>query len=296
MTRKIETYRCWFLINQHKRDRPFTADEQTAANTFLSFLSDKDYGEKIRLFRFDIYVEQDVNLGRHIDNAYIGTAHLSAHIDYKTFIDADRLYRHKLLLNGALTLCKYLSAKVALPKGFDAISLTIDFTEYLKQNSLLLSDIDSQKSIIKVFETTTFNFVITTTAEVKDKDIYYDLMKIQDYLNNNLSGRTFGKSVRQFDFGYEIHDSQGYMRPWTQTAELRRYGTKYKNLLVVKQFDYRQLKDKTHFEQFEILKVQILEAINDTDKLTRKPKDFDKDSFLTTMTEMLTAYQEKYCR
>jgi hypothetical protein len=295
MTRKIEPYRCWFLINQHERDRPFTADEQQAADSFLAFLSDKDYGEKIRVFRFDIYVEPTVNLGHHSDDAYIGTAHLSAHIDYKTFIHADSLYRHKLLLNAALTLCRFLSSKVVLPKGFDAIGLTKDFTEFLKQHSLLLSDLESQKSIIKVFETTTFNFVITTTAEVKDKDIHYDLMKIQDYLNNNLSGMTFGKSVRQFDFGYEIHNSKGYMKPWTETAALRRYGTKYKNLLVVKQFDYQQLKDKSHFEQFEILKTQILEAINDTDKLTRKPKDFDKDSFLATMKAMLNDYQKQHC-
>ena len=283
-------------MNQHKRDRPFTSDEQTAVDTFLSFLSNKDYGEKIRLFRFDIYVEPEVNVGHYRDNAYIGTAHLSAHIDYKTFIDADSLYRHKLLLNAALTLCKYLSAKVVLPKGFDAISLTKDFTEFLKHSSLLLSDLESQKSIIKVFETTTFNFVITKTAEVKDKDICYDLMKIQDYLNNNLSGKTFGESVRQFYFGYEIHNSQGYMKPWAQTTELRRYGAKYKSLLVVKQFDYQQLKDKTHFEQFEILKTQIIEAINDTDKLPRKPKDFNKGSFLTTITTMLTDYQNMYCR
>lgn len=295
MTKKKETYRCWFLINQNKQDRPFTTDEQIAADTFISFLSDKNYGQGIGLFRFDIYVEPTINFGHHRDSVYRGCAHLSAHIDYTTFINADSQYRHKLLLNGALTLCKYLSEKVVLPKDFDSNTLTKDFTSFLKENSLLLSDTDLQKSVIKLFETTKFNFVITTTAEVKDKDIHYDLMKIQDYLNNKLSGKTFGKSVRQFDFGYEIYDFQGYLKPWTQTADLKRYGTKYKNLLVVKQFDYRQLKDKTHFEQFEILKEKILEAINDTDKLNRKPKDFDKDSFLVTIKEMLIDYQKKYC-
>lgn len=168
-------------------------------------------------------------------------------------------------------------------------------TTYLIDNSLLLPDIDLQKSIIKLFDTTKFRFVITSTIEVKDKDIHYDLVKIQDYLNNQLSGHIFGKSVRQFDFGYEIYDFQGYMKPWTQTADLKRYGTKYKNLLVVKQFDYQKLKGKTHLEQFVILKEKILEAINDTDKLSRKPKDFDKDNFMLTIERILNDYQEKYC-
>lgn len=295
MTKKKEPYRCWFLINQNKQDRLFTTEEQMAADAFVSFLSDKDYGCGIGLFRFDIYVESIINFGHHRDNIYTGCAHLTAHIDYTTFINGDSQYRHKLLLNGALTLCKFLSEKVVLPRDFDADRLTKDLTTYLNMKSLLLSDIDLHKNIIKPFETTNFNFVITTTAEVKDKDIHYDLIDIQDYLNNELSGKTFGKSVRQFDFGYEIYDSQGYMKPWEETADLKRYGTKYKNLLVVKQFDYRQLKGKTHSEQFEILKEKILEAISDTDKLKRRPKDFDKDSFLATINKSLTDYKKKYC-
>src|SRR4051812_16466622 len=106
MTKKKESYRSWFLINQTKQDRPFTADEQAAAHTFVSFLADKEYGQGIGLFRFDIYVEHQINFGQHIDTIYTGCAHLSANIDYSTFLKADKLERHKLLLNGALTLCK----------------------------------------------------------------------------------------------------------------------------------------------------------------------------------------------
>lgn len=295
MTKKKETYRCWFLINQTKQDRPFTEDEKAAADTFVSFLADKEYGQGIGLFRFDIYVEPQINFGQHRDTIYTGCAHLTANIDYSTFLKADKTQRHKLLLNGALILCRYLSEKVPLPKDFDAKKLTVDYTNFLSKKSLLLNDRETSDLIIKVFDTTKFNFVITTTAEVKNKDIHYDLMKVQDYINNELSGKTFGASVKQFDFGYEIFDFQGYMKPWTQTADLKRYGTKYKNLLVVKQFDYQKLKDKTHYEQFEILKQNILEAINDTDKLTRKPKHFDKTGFFRTIEKILSDYQTKYC-
>lgn len=295
MTRPKETYRCWFLINQNKQDRSFESDEKTAADTFLSFLANKDYGQGIGLFRFDIYVEPKINFGHHHDTIYTGCAHLSAHIDYITFIEADTPRRHKLLLNSALILCRYLVEKVPLPKNFEASSLVKDYTLYLQSQSLLLTEEETSTSIIKIFDTTKFSFLITTTAEVKDKHIHYDLNKIEDYLNNKLSGKTFGSSIRQFNFGYEISDFQGYMKPYTQTAGLRRYGTKYKNLLVVKQFDYQVLKNKSHFEQFEILKRNIIEAINDVDKLSRKPKDFEKEKFVATIENILNTYQKKYC-
>ncbi len=295
MAKKKETYRCWFLINQNKQDRPFITDQQSATDTFASFLADKDYGQGIGIFRFGIYVEPKINFGHHRDTIYTGCAHLTANIDYLTYLKADQSKRQQLLLNSALTLCKYLSEKVPLPKKFDAKKLTTDYESFLIEKSLLLSDKETSIAIIKIFDTTRFNFVVTTTAEVKDRDIHYDLMKVQDYINNELSGKTFGTSVRQFDFGYEIYDFQGYMKPWTQTADLKRYGTKYKNLLVVKQFDYQKLKDKTHYEQFEMLKINILEAINDTDKLIRKPKHFDKAAFYKAIEKILNDYQKKYC-
>jgi len=296
MTKKMEPYSCWFFVNQNEKDRAFKAEENDAVDSFISFLSGKDYGEGIRVFRFDIYVEPEINFGHHRDSVYTKCAHLSAHIDYTVFINADSSYRHKLLLNGALVLCKYLSEKLPLPKDFDADGLLKDFKAYLEKNSLLLTDTEIQKIIIKPFYTTRFSFLIATTAEVNDKEIHYDLNHIQDYLNNKLSGKTFGKTVHRFDFGYQIYDSQGYMLPCPETANLKRYGLKYKNLLVIKHFDYRQLKDKTHFEQFQILKEKILEAINDTEKLNRKPKGFDRHNLLVTIEEILTDYQKKYCR
>lgn len=295
MTKKKETYRCWFVINQNNLARPFIADEEAAIETFVSFLADKDYGRGVRSFRFDIYVQPEINFGQHRDIIDPGYIELTANIDYSTFLNADQSLRHKLLLNGALTLCKYLSEKAPLPKDFDANQLTSDYENFLIEKSLLLDNKESSDSIIKLFDTTRFNFIITTTLEVQDKDIHYDLRKVEDYINNELSGKTFGASFRQFDFGYEISDFQGSILPFTQTADLKRYSTKHKRLLVVKQFDYQRLKDKTPYEQFEILKTNILEAINDTDKLTRKPKNFDKVEFYKAIEALLNEYQEKYC-
>lgn len=295
MKGRDDTYRCWFFINQNVQFRPFVADEIAAADIFIKFLANKDYGKAIRVFRFDLYVESEINFGRHRDTIYTECAHLSAHINHDKFVSANTCQRNKMLLNAALVLCKYLADKVPLPKNFEANRLAQDYTQFLKENALLLTDDEFKGTVIKPFETIKFNFVITTTAEVKEKDIHYDLNKIQDFLNNQLSGKTFGKSVRQFDFGYEIADSQGRLKPWAQTANLRRYGIKYKNLLVVKQFDFQLLKGKTHLEQFNILKSKIIEAIDDIDKLNKKPRDFDKEAFKADVDNLLAEYSEKYC-
>jgi hypothetical protein len=290
-----DTYRCWFFINQNVQFRSFIADENAAADIFVKFLANKDYGKAIRWFRFDIYVEPEINFGLHRDIIYTGCAQMSAHINYERFVSADSEHRLQMLLNAAFVLCKYLADKLPLPKNFDANGLVQDYSKFLEEKDLLITDAEFNGTVIKPFETTRFNFLISTTAEVKEKEINYDLTKIQDYLNNHLSGKTFGKSVRQFDFGYEIADFQGNLKPWPQTANLKRYGTKYKNILVVKQFDYRYLKGKSPLEQFNILKSKIIEAIDDIDQLNKKPKDFDKETFKLDILNLLTEYCKRYC-
>lgn len=291
---KVQKYRCWFLVNPNIEKREFEVFELRAANIFLDFIADKGYGDNIGLFRFDIYVEPKVNFGHQTDSIYKGCAHLSAHIDNQLFAKANYDYKVKLLLNTSLVLVKYLSQRVALPKDFQADNLYDDYKEFLATKSLLLLHSEIDKAIIKPFETTRFQFVITTTREVKDKDIHYNLTDIADFINNKLAGQTFGTSVRKFDFGYEIFDFQGdFAQFHEQTANLRRYGTKYKNLLVVKQFDYRKIKELDKKRQFNLLKTRILEAISDIEKLKKKPKDFDKQRFYDTMENILTDYDEQ---
>ncbi len=283
-------YLCWFFINQNLEKRAFEKDEGAAAEIFLEFLSHKNYGSGIRVFRFDIYVEPEINFGRHRDAAHSGYCQLSANIDYRTFVGADADNRVRLLLNTALVLCTFLSGKMVLPKGFDSGCFVSDLSDFLRAKGLLIPEKELEQAVIKPFETTRFNFVITSTAEVDDDRIHYDLNRIQDYLNNELSGRTFGKVVRQFDFGYEIADSQGRIPAWKETVGLKRYSRKYKNLLVVKQFDYRQLKNMTAEEQFAVLKARILDAIDDVSEIRQLPKDFPKDEFREVIADALSKY------
>jgi len=290
----IKKYECWFLINQHIFEKEFEAIQQKAINVFLDFISDKNYGLGIKLFRFDIYVEPNINFGRQTDGIYCTCAHLSAHMDKQLFDKASDDKKLKLVLNASLILLKYLEQKVPLPKDFNVNNLCTDYKQYLKSQSLLLDQTETDRAIIKFFDTTRFHFLRTETAEVDKSKIHFDLNQVQDFINNEIAGRTFGKSVTTIDFGFELYDFNGGFATFLKKTEnYKRYGTKYKNYLVVKHFDYSVIKNLDQQQQYQLLKAKILEGINDYDDLKRKPKDFNKEVFYNIIENILTNYEKQ---
>ncbi|OXA96115.1 hypothetical protein [Flavobacterium hercynium] len=289
-----QKYGCWFLVNQHIFEKEFVAIEQKAIKVFLDFISDKNYGLGIGLFRFDIYIEPKINFGRQADSIYNSCAHLSAHIDKQLFDKVSDDEKLRLLLNASLILVKYLQQRVPLPKDFNAEYLFTDYKEYLKSQSLLLGQAETDQAILKFFDTTRFLFRRTETIEVDKNKIYFDLNEIQDFINNEIAGKTFGQSITAIDFGFELYDFNGGFAPFMkQTENYKRYGTKYKNYLVVKHFDYSEIKNLDEKQQYQLLKEKILEGINDYENLKRKPKDFDKDGFYNIMENILTTYERQ---
>ena len=251
-----EIYRCWFNINQHIREKEFESVELEAAKVFLDFITDRNYGDGIRVYWFDLYVEPRVNYGRQTDGIYKGYARLSAHLDKEIFDKADNTDKVKLLLNGSLVLLRYLAEKVPLPKGFQADRLVKGFEKYLKDRALLLGKPKLENAIIKPFETTRFRFVQTTTIEVDDDRIHFDLNDIQAFINNGIARKTFGKSITAIDFGFELYDFNGQFASFhKQTEGLIRAGTKYKNFLVVKHFDYSKVKTLDGRKRVELAKI-----------------------------------------
>ena len=285
--------RCWFHINQHIRGKEYENIEKEAASVFLDFIKGRSYGRGISVYWFDLYVERQVNLGQQADGISSGCARLSAHIDKDVFDRASDAKKIKLSLSGSLLLLKYLAAKVPLPKEFRADLLAKHFEEYLKDQSLLLGKPEVETAIIKPFETTRFVFVRTTTIEVDDDRIHFNLNDIQDFINNGISGKTFGQSITGIDFGFELFDFQGQFASFQKpNAGLMRYGAKYKKFLVVKQFDYSKVKTLDRRRQYLLLESQILEGINDYEKLKRKPKDFDIGAFYEAIKSLLRSYAE----
>lgn len=288
-----QKYKCCFLINPHKGKSKFEEIEKQAADLFLNFIEDKNYGIEINSFQFDIYIESKVNYEIQKDSLFMGFAHLSSNIDKKSFEDSDENGKIKLLLNASLLMIKYLAAKMVLPKTFQSKILFKEYKIYLSKNKFLVRH--DEKIIIKQFDPIGFKFVVTSSLAIREDKIYYDLNEIQRFINTKLAGQTFGTSIKYFYLGYEIfdftRDHANFMEPM---INLKRFGKKFNYLFMVKKFDYHKLKDVTAAEQFKVLKDTFIEAINDVDLLDKKPKDFNKPKFLIAMEKILNSYEKKF--
>ena len=293
MTIAKQKYNCWFLINPDQQNREFESLEKEASKIFLDFILAKDYGQKILAYRFDIYIKPTINYGQQTDTIYTSCAHLTVHIDKNIFETSSEQNRIKLLLSASYILIEYLTKKVPLPTGFNANELLKDYKSYLTKHSLFFEGF--QNKVYKYFDTTRFNFRRTETIEIDKSLIQIDLNKIEDFINNHLAGKTFGKSINIIDFGHELFDFNGVFAEHKKPSEsYLRYGPKNKNFLVVKYFDYNLVKQLKGIEQFRFLKSKILEGINDFDNLKRKPKDFDKNKLYLTLEVALNQYETKY--
>lgn len=292
MTTNKPNYDCWFLINPDQEKKEFQTLEKEASRIFLDFISGKNYGKGSGVFRFDIYVKPTINYGRHADTFYDNYAHLVVHIDKPIFDKSTEIEKVKLLLTASLILMRYLAEKVPLPKEFMAMDLVSDYGNYLTKQSLLVDKTKTESIFYKHFETTHFNFRRAETIEVDKNKIHFDLNEIEDFINNKIAGKTFGKSITTIDFGFELYDFNGAFANFLKQSEgYKRYGTKHKNYLVAKHFDYSAIKNLDSKQQFELLKLKILEGINDFDTLTRKPKDFDKNKLYEILDAILTEYE-----
>jgi hypothetical protein len=259
---------------------------------FLDFISDKNYGKGLNTFRFDIYIEENVNVGRHFDGFFKDGVQLSIHLDKSIFHKSDEHEKVKLILNCALVLIRYMSTRMSLPKDFLVEKLADDYAKYLRKKKLIIDESEFNKLIIKPFDTTRFQFIVTKTQQVKDDDLHYDLIEIQDFINNKITGQTFGTSIRHFSLGYQIFD---FNEPFffKQNADFRTYRPKNKELTIVKHFNYAEMKKLDGSQQVKFIKDKVLEAIADVDKLLRKPKDFNKEAFYNSMENILSEYIEK---
>jgi hypothetical protein len=289
-------YRCIFLINQNKKEREYEDIEKSASSLFVEFINKADYGKGINLFRFDIYVSPSINYGLHNDSVYSRCAHLTAHVDYEKFIRGDRDAKIKILLNASLIMIRYLNEKVVIPKDFKIVKLRNDYEKYIESKLLSMNANERGATVIKLFNALKFKIHITKTYEVNDNEIHYDLNDIEYFINDQLADKTFGSSVQQFDFGYEIYDFKSdYAKSYIKTADYNRYGAKNRSLLVVKQFDYGENKNLKPIEQYRILKNAILDSIMDVDKMKKRPKDFDNKRLYSVIKIILNEYEMKLC-
>jgi len=216
-----DKYLCWFSINFNGLKKTFKNIEETSTIYFRRFVEAGDYGDEVRTFSFRIFVSPKINYGEHRDGIYKGNLQVSAHIDYERFQAGKQEQKEIYMLNAALVMLKFFRQRMITPTKFDTQKMIVEYEKYLEGNGMLLSEEESHITIIKPFDAFRFSFLITKSWEVKDVEIHFDLNEIQDFINNNLIGKTFGDSIRCFDFGYEMYDYAGGYRAAGQEAAVR---------------------------------------------------------------------------
>lgn len=137
-----------------------------------------------------------------------------------------------------------------------------------------------------------FTFVITTTAEVDEKDYKLDVKKLEEYINEKLFSQSFGTSVEKYHYGFELFSFNGKFVGWFQkNHNLVRYSWKNKYLLSVGQIDWNKYKIANKKNQFKMISQSILESIKNLQLLKKKPKDFHFPEFETCIANILREFE-----
>ncbi len=282
----------WIDFNPHLQYGGYR-DIMNEVNSILrDFTMEKGYGMAIKEIRFKFFIEEKIEFGRHGDGIYTKDkfAVLYAHLDAECFERLNASEKVKIALNGVLFLLNYWKRELAQPIKFDLNTLIADFEVLLAHGDFILSKSLAEGIMRKPVDSISFKFIVTTTIEVDDSKIQYDLQAIECFLTNELVGFSCGNDVRAFRIGYEIFDAKGRLNSFTSTAGYKLYSAKWRTLTVVCQFDFSKHGQLTPTEQFAELKKSILDGISGIAEMKRNPRGFDHERFHAKIDELLSIY------
>lgn len=247
--------------------------------------------------KFKFYIEKEIEFYKQKD--YISTSNafgipkqvqLTINIDYKIFDESDDKTKFQILLNGILYLLEFWKINLKIPKNVKLEELINCFRVYLKEQNQYL-DINNLES---VYIKSNNNFRITFDnhifKDIEEKEIFVDFENIENYLNNNLHNTSYGKSVREIFFSYDIFDFYSPKKDeYKDNNKDFLYG-RNKDLSIMEQFDTNYLLYLESKEQFEYFKEGILNAILRIKEMKRKPKFFDVDKLYIDLKKLLDEY------
>lgn len=147
--------------------------------------------------------------------------------------------------------------------------------------------------------TTSGGEVIFAGRSMRDRPIYYgappetglwrvDVVKFEKFLADELAQLSFGASIEEFIFGFEIAELDGWGRFFTATRDYMSYRPKSKLFISVGQIEWLDVKELTVDAQLESLKLALIAAIERIGTLKRKPRNFDYASFGAAVQESLS--------
>lgn len=143
-----------------------------------------------------------------------------------------------------------------------------------------------------------FQVAVTSGGEVvfagdsqRDRPVYYDgappetglwrisIPKFEDIVSAELRGHSFGSSVEEFVFGFEIAELDEWGQWFKKTRSYMSYRPKHRQLVSVGQLEWSEVKNLPAEEQFAQLGAALVLSIDRIGTLKRRPKDFDYASF-----------------
>jgi hypothetical protein len=117
---------------------------------------------------------------------------------------------------------------------------------------------------------------------------HIDMGKFARFLVDEFAGLSFGSSIEEFAFGFEIASLAEWDEFFMATRDYVSYRPKRKQLLSVGQVEWNDVKELSPEEQLPFLTAALMRAIERLPTARRKPKDFDSVAFAdATRTALL---------
>jgi hypothetical protein len=116
-----------------------------------------------------------------------------------------------------------------------------------------------------------------------------DVVRLEDYIDNEIADASFGESVETFVLGFEIAELEGWSNFFTSMSNYTSYRPKEKALISVGQLNWPDVKDLDEQAQLTCFTDALLAAVSRIRQMKRKPRSFDVDRFLTRLRSILAA-------
>jgi hypothetical protein len=114
-----------------------------------------------------------------------------------------------------------------------------------------------------------------------------DSTKFDAELSKLLAEKSFGASISEFVFGFEMADFETWGALFAKSASYISYRPKTKTLMCVGQLRWSDVKHKIAAEQLSDLRMAIIDSIKRAASKDRKPKDFSHQDFASYLDVQL---------
>lgn len=118
-----------------------------------------------------------------------------------------------------------------------------------------------------------------------------DMVRLEDYFDNEIADASFGDSIETFVLGFEIGELEGWGNFFTSMSDYTSYRPKRKLLISVGQLNWPDVKDLDEQAQFNCFAGALMGAVSRVSQMKRKPKSFDVDSLVTKLRSILDMCQ-----